>query len=239
MRRQSLRKLFTLISLLLFPITIYYFSPYLIIDGAIKGIVSGSFILFSTLFVTSIFFGRLFCGYICPMSGLQECLKLVKNKKAKGGKLNFIRWAIWIPWITSIVVMFILTGGIKEVQFTYMTTNGISLVEPMAYVIYYGVILLVVVLNLTAGNRAFCNYVCWISPFMVLGTKVNNVLKTPSLRLSTTKEKCIGCKKCTTACPMNLDVEAMAKSGNMAKSECILCGECIDTCPKKVIRYKF
>ena len=45
MNRQNLRKLLLMISMLLFPITIWYMSPYLIIQGAMEGIVSGSFIV--------------------------------------------------------------------------------------------------------------------------------------------------------------------------------------------------
>lgn len=48
--RQKIRKAVIIISVILFPITYYYFSPYLIIDGASQGIISGSFIMFATFF---------------------------------------------------------------------------------------------------------------------------------------------------------------------------------------------
>lgn len=70
MNRQNIRKLILIISLLLFPITIWYMSPYLIIQGAMEGIVSGSFIIFVCMLLGSIFFGRIFCGWLCPM-GIQ------------------------------------------------------------------------------------------------------------------------------------------------------------------------
>ncbi|MCA1076459.1 hypothetical protein K9O30_22675 [Clostridium bowmanii] len=47
MKRQNIRKALIIISFLLFPITIYYFSPFLIIEGMTKGIITGSFILFT------------------------------------------------------------------------------------------------------------------------------------------------------------------------------------------------
>ena len=40
-RRQQWRWAILLTSLLLFPVTLNYFSPYLVIDGAAQGIVSG------------------------------------------------------------------------------------------------------------------------------------------------------------------------------------------------------
>lgn len=72
MKRQNVRKLILIISMLLFPLTIWYMSPYLIIQGATEGIVTGSFIVFLLMLLGSIFFGRLFCGWICPMGACRN-----------------------------------------------------------------------------------------------------------------------------------------------------------------------
>jgi polyferredoxin len=66
----------------LFPVTINYFSPYIIIDGASQGVVAGSFITFALLFLVSLFLGRAFCGWICPAGGLQEWCFTVNDKKS-------------------------------------------------------------------------------------------------------------------------------------------------------------
>lgn len=112
MKRQNFRKVLLILSFLFFPLTIYYLSPYLIIDGAIMGIAVGSFIVFLLMFVSSLFLGRLFCGWLCPAGVLQECCRLGNDKKAKGGKRNWIKYFIWVPWILSIIVLFILAGKI-------------------------------------------------------------------------------------------------------------------------------
>ena len=72
MTRQRIRKLLLITSLLLFPITLYYFSPALIISAGVKGIINGSFIVFTLMFLLSIPFGRLFCSHFCPAGGLQD-----------------------------------------------------------------------------------------------------------------------------------------------------------------------
>lgn len=59
--KQKSRRFFLLISLLIFPLTLYYFSPYVILVGASEGIVIGSFIMFTLLFLFSIFFGFVKC----------------------------------------------------------------------------------------------------------------------------------------------------------------------------------
>jgi polyferredoxin len=72
--RQCIRRALILISFLLFPITLNYFSPYLIIDGASQGIINGSFVLFGLLFLSSLVLGRGWCGWVCPAGGLSATM---------------------------------------------------------------------------------------------------------------------------------------------------------------------
>ena len=239
MKRQNVRKAITIGVFLLFPVIIFYFSPYLIIMGALEGVIAGCFIMFALQFLFSLFFGRALCGYLCPVGGLQECLMLANNKKVRGGKRNLIKYCIWAPWIMTIAVLFIRAGGIKEIDFFFHIKNGVSLTEPFTYMIYYGVVLIVVIMGLTMGRRAFCHYVCWMAPFMAAGSKAADLLKFPKLRLKPAKINCVGCGMCSGKCPMSLDVKEMVENENMKNSECILCGECIDICPKKAIVYSF
>ena len=83
MKRQIIRKRLTYISFFLFPATFIYFSPYVIVDSALKGIVCGSLIFFVLLFLASIFLGRAFCSWACPLGGAQEMLSPLKKKVAR------------------------------------------------------------------------------------------------------------------------------------------------------------
>jgi ferredoxin-type protein NapH len=237
MKRQEVRKLLLLISLLLFPITIYYLSPYLIITGAMEGIINGSFIIFVLMLIGSIFFGRLFCGYLCPVGGLLECTFLVNDKAPKQGWKNFIKYIIWIVWIVIIVLCFINKGKIIKVDFFYLTEHGISISNISDYVIYYVVVLLMFVPSVIFGKRIACHYFCWMAPFMIIGTKIRNMIHLPGLHITADASKCISCKKCNKNCPMSLDVANMVQR-RCNDSECILCGACVDSCPRKVLQYK-
>jgi ferredoxin-type protein NapH len=239
MKRLKVRKALVIISFLLFPLTIYYLSPYLIIMGAGEGIITGSFIVFIAMFLFSLFFGRLLCGWVCPVGGLQDCLMLANDKKAKGGRKDWIKYFIWAPWIILIGFAAAASGGLKKLDFLYMTFHGISISEPGAYIIYYVVLILVTVLSLIAGRRSFCHYVCWMAPFMVIGRKVSILLRLPSLGLKAEQDNCTHCRICSNKCPMSLEVDRMVEKGTMENPECILCGECTANCPKKVIHYTF
>ena len=55
--RQRMRRALLLMSLLLFPVTLYYFSPVLIMESAAEGVVNASFIVFAAMFISSLFLG--------------------------------------------------------------------------------------------------------------------------------------------------------------------------------------
>lgn len=239
MKRQKIRKLLLIISMLLFPITIWYMSPYLIIQGAMEGIVTGSFNVFLLMLLGSVFFGRLFCSWICPMGGMQECLFSVNEKFPKQGWKNNIKYVIWIVWIFAVIVCFVFRKKEITIDFLYMTDHGISIAEIYDYVIYYGVVFLILIPAVLFGKRIFCHYFCWMAPFMVIGTKIRNLLHLPGIHVASEKEKCISCKKCNQECPMGLNVVELVKNDSDFGTECIQCGACVDNCPKKALLYRF
>ena len=124
--RQRIRKVLIITAFLGFPITMNYLSPYIIIDGAMNGVVNGSLILFGLMFLSALFLGRAWCGWVCPAAGLQEIVEPVNRKPVNGKKIDWIKWMIWIPWITLIVFLAVRSGGYSAVDFTHMTENGIS-----------------------------------------------------------------------------------------------------------------
>ena len=205
-RRQNIRKAIIIGMFFLFPITITWLSPALpVIYAMFFGILTGACIIFLLQFLTFLFLGRAFCGYICSAGGLQECLMRVSDKKIKNGKINIIKYIIWLLWLITIIVSFILAGGVNKIDFFAGTVdNWIFLFAPYRYMIYFGVILLITALHLLVGRRAFCHCICWMAPFMIIGMKVSDWLKLPRLHLKSNKDSCISCKQCSKKCPMSL-----------------------------------
>lgn len=237
--RQRMRRFTVLLAMLLFPVILNYFSPYLVIDAASHGIVNGSLIMFSLMFLSSLFLGRLWCAWGCPGAGLQEMLVEVNGKPAQGRWLDWIKWIIWIPWVSLIAIMTLHAGGYRSIDFFYMTKNGISVIAPLNYIIYYTVVGSFVILSLWLGRRAGCHTICWMSPFMILGRSLRNFFSWPSLRLEASPSLCTSCHHCARSCPMSLPVEKMVSRNAMEHNECILCGNCIDGCTRQAIHYTF
>ena len=238
MKRQRLRKLLLIASLLLFPITLYYFSPVLIINAGLNGIINGSFIVFVLMFILSIPFGRLFCAYLCPAGGLQECAFLINEKQPKQGWRNYIKYIIWIIWISIVIFCYFHKGEIVAIDFLVETENGISVSSIQSYIIYYGIVCLIFIPSVLFGKRVFCHYFCWMAPFMVLGTKLRKLLHLPGVHIKAKeKNKCISCGRCNKICPMGIDVVNEMKNNVINNSECIQCGACVDNCPKNLLSY--
>ncbi len=243
--RQRIRKALIIVAFLSFPITMNYLSPYVIIDGAAQGVISGSLIMFALMFVSALLLGRLWCGWVCPAAGLQEMAEPVNRGAVQGRKVDWIKWVIWVPWVSIIAGLAVQAGGFKQVNMWLDTQNGISVAgnvdRPIifAYVIYYGVIALIFGLAAFLGRRGFCHTACWMAPFMMIGRWLRNRLAWPALRLQANAGACSECQTCVRNCPMSLDVTAMVQAEKMENLECVLCGMCVDNCTKKAIRYTF
>lgn len=239
MKRQQIRKLLLTISLLLFPITIYYFSPVLIFNAGLHGIINGSFIVFLLLFILSVPFGRLFCSYICPAGGLQECSFPANDKIPKQRWRNNIKYIIWLFWIIGVILCYAKKGEIVAIDFFFGTVHGISVSSIQSYIIYYGIVLLIFLPSILFGRRVFCHYFCWMAPFMVVGIKLRNFLHLPGLHITIHRDKnCISCGKCNKECPMGIDVKELVKKDYIKNPECIQCGACIDNCPQHILHFE-
>ena len=126
MNQQKIRRLILLISFLLLPVTFFYLSPVLIIEGAASGIVTGSAIIFTFIFLFSLIGGRLWCGWICPFGSLQDLAREVQGKRVTNPWIDRFRYGLFVIWILILLAFFIRAGGITSIESFYQTTNGLS-----------------------------------------------------------------------------------------------------------------
>ena len=190
------------------------------------------------MFLLSIPFGRLFCSYLCPAGGLQECSFLINEKKPKQGWRNYIKFVIWGVWLFAVIYCYFHHGEILAVDFFFETESGISVSSIQSYIIYYGIICLIFIPVVLFGKRAFCHYFCWMAPFMILGIKLRRFLHLPGIHIRASKiDSCISCGKCNKSCPMGIDVMNEAKHEIVDSPECIQCAACVDDCPQNILSY--
>ena len=237
MARQNVRRTILIVSMLLMPVVINYYSPYLIILGSSEGIVVGSLVFFALLFSTSLVFGRAYCGWLCPFSGYMEALAYANPKRTNSRWGHIFKWGYWVIWIGVITYVAMQAGGYSAVNVLYNTENIISVDEPSRYyTLYFPVLGIATIMSLALGKRAWCHYICWAGNFSAVGMKIKNRFKWPSLHLEA-GDDCVHCETCNRVCSKSLDVHGQVQRKTFDNTECILCGNCVDSCPKKNISY--
>ncbi len=236
--RQRARKALVIFSFVLLPVTFAYISCPIIEEGASEGIMTGGLVVFILLFISSLFLGRLWCGWLCPAGGLQEIYFPINNKNINITRLKWFKYLmfltiIFIPLLSAIYS----AGGLKTIDLFYYTDQGISIARPGAYTIFFAQIFFITIFAMFAGRRGFCHYFCPIAVILIVGRKMRNLVRWPALHLSDDADRCTDCRKCSRICPMGLDVNTMVRQRSMENTDCILCGACVDGCPEKAIRY--
>ncbi len=235
--KHKARIILTTVTLLLFPVVLNFLSPAVPIFGALAGVVTGSLLLFAAQFLTGLFFGRAWCGWLCPMAALGDLCMRVNDRPVNRKILRIVRFSIFGVWIASLAAGFVIAGGAKAVNPLFFTENGISVDEPAKYIVYYMVLALFLVVSLAVGRRGACHSFCWMSPFLAGGYALGKRLRVPQLRIKSQPAICVNCGKCDKSCPMSIPVRTSLKAGFVSESDCILCGECVKNCPKDVLRF--
>jgi len=237
-RTMRVRAFSQLFFILVFPVILNFMSPYVIVDGAARGIISGSALVFAALFLTSPFLGRLWCSWVCPAGAIQDQLIRVRPRRFTSRAGDHVKLVIWAVWMGTIVYFF-LSAGISAVRPLHLTESGISVDAPARYIIYFGVIAVFVSVALIFGRRAACHTVCWMAPFMMAGRKIGSLLRLPGVRIAADPDRCTLCGTCEKVCPMSLGIGRLTKAGRPEHSECIQCGECAAACPSEAISLRF
>jgi polyferredoxin len=237
-KRQRVRKSLLALMFVLFQYRLFhlFFSPVLAIAAASQGIINGSLLIYTLLFLGALFFGRAWCGWCCAGAAINEACSVVIRKRCRGGRGDKVKY----------IILAVLAGVIGFVAYR---AGGFHAVEPLFGVnrrshlqdifLLVGAFAFIVPLALLFGRFANCRYLCWVAPIMILGTRIKERFGWPSLHLVGNPAACKDCGSCDRHCPKSLPVAVMVQSGRLQNDECILCGECVDHCPTAAIHYAF
>lgn len=234
--RQAIRRIILFGLFIAYPVIIVFLSPILAIPAAGERIMAAGLLIWMILLILSFFVGRVYCGWLCPGGAEQMIIdRLIKKPLVRIRYLSGLRWAFLALWGGITVALAIRAGGLTNIDPFYHITG---FPYGMMMVLYgYSMIVMVFLSALLAGRRGMCQYLCPTSPLMMIGTRVKNALRYPSLHIEADRDRCINCKKCEENCPRSLEVTSMVQKGAFTSDECILCGSCIDACPGNVTRF--
>lgn len=239
MERQRLRRgaLFGSFALFqAFKVFHLFFSPVLLLVASEAGVAGGTFVVYGLLLVSSLVFGRAFCGWLCPGCGAQELVALRVRRPVRTRGLDRVKWVIASGLFGAAAVLAVRAGGLHSVD-PFFGTRHTTLMQGLF--LFFGHLVIIAGLALALGRWASCHAVCWIAPLLIVGSRAARAGRWPTLHLEAEPAACSACGTCDDGCPMSLPVSQMAEHGAMWNAECLLCGSCVDGCPSNAIRFSF
>ncbi|MDD3840145.1 MAG: 4Fe-4S binding protein [Clostridia bacterium] len=173
--------------------------------------------VFAISVIFTLFFGRFYCGWICPINTVMNLVTNIKDRLGRKS-LSVPRFIKKSVFRYGVLIVFILT-------FVFVRISGKKLpVLPALLVIG-------VALTIFFPEKLWHRYLC---PY---GTILHVVGKLSRRSYSIDDELCISCGACNRICPSNA-VEVNQGKYMIYKSECLVCGRCAEKCPENAIKYK-
>lgn len=181
--------------------------------------------------LAAIFFGRIFCGWVCPMGAVQyfihreEIGKKAKSLDASPRLHNILRFgkylALAILVIAVVVTRTTVFSGIDP--FKALFNVDFSLLIPTL------ILIILLAASLFIGFP-WCKYVCPLGAFIAIFSKY-------TLFKVTINDKCTNCKACHKVfCDYRAIQEGETKP-TINQMECMRCGECLSRCPYKAMDF--
>ena len=243
LNKYRLRVLFQILFLIVAVIMVFTISsfiahrycPYAVVCFGIRGlnqeaafvfisaIIAGLIILISTLFV-----GRRFCGYICPLGTVVEYLNYLNPFRKKNRRKRVplplekkLRIGKYLVLIASAVMAFMLVGYIYYVVCPVMLSTG-----SMSLSIAGIIVVAIIVIGSIFIRRFWCRYLCGYAALMNCYQFIGERLGIKRFRIYRNLEICTDCRCCEYDCQMNIEITYIEDFN------CIFCLNCIKTCPK-------
>lgn len=175
----------------------------------------------AVLVAGTLVFGRLFCGWICPVGFLSDIAGFVRKGSLKiRARFGYLQYGV----LAAILLLSIFTLDVLAIA------DPLVIFQRSMYVVLTGsgipVLLLLIVAGSLAVSRLWCRAICPLGG--LLG--ILSALSPFGRRLD---EGCISCKKCHRKCPMG----AISKENRWDGTACTKCLKCEDACPKQSIRF--
>jgi len=209
----------------------FYFAGYELWINEFGIIFFALMFLMFAIVVSSVFYGRVYCGYMCPQMIFSEASIAFEKRLERWFNKRHPEWgapartraagAVFYAalGLASVFLAFAFIAYFVEPRdllrrlfsFDVRTAGGIS--GAVATVITF--------LDFTLVRQRFCTTVCPYGYLQGMLGDANTLL----VCYRDEQRECIECKKCVRVCHMGIDIRT-----SPFQIECVHCGECIDAC---------
>lgn len=201
----------------------------------------GALVWGSALLVLTVVFGRVFCGWVCPLGTLQQLASWLLSPRSRRQNLTVNRYRRWYATKTYMLAALLLAAAAGTVQ-TGLLDPLSTLARGLAsggWPILPGgrpvpggwlavTLLLAIVISSRWLPRLFCRALC------PLGALLGVFARFSLFRISRQGDACSTCTLCTFACQ-----GADEPLGDHRVGECHVCLNCTTACPDGALQYRF
>lgn len=233
-----------------YPVSLFLeMDPLNAIAGFFSGRVLYRGLIWSlVIIVLTLFLGRIFCSWICPMGVIHHLAGSFYDRRKVKDKIHGNRYRRLYQLKYLILIAFIILAALGSLQVglldpiafttrafaTYiwpvfsMTGLPVSLrPEIFEGAFFIGLLFLAVV----AANRWIRRF--WCRSLCPLGALLGLLATTAPCRIQRDTEKCINCGLCASHCQ-----GACEPDGDHRVHECHVCLNCVEICPEDAVHYR-
>lgn len=210
------------------------------VTGA-AGTLPGALVWGVALILVTIVFGRVFCGWMCPLGTLQQAASRFLSPRSRRESLRVNRYRRWYA-IKTYLLTALLVGALAGSLQTGLLDPLALLARGLASGLWPALpggkpvpggwlaatLLLSVVVASRFIPRLFCRAFCPLGAFLGIFARFS------LFRIQRTGDACTSCTLCTFACQ-----GADEPLGEHRVAECHVCLNCTDACNQGVISYRF
>lgn len=167
----------------------------------------------------TLIFGRIFCGYVCPLGAIQELSSMIRFKPKLNYERRYKKKKTYLRWgVFAIYAVISMIWGLELALFMNPIIGFLIFWTTFNIMIFISFLILILTIFLSIFiYRPYCRFLC---PFGALAFLFG---KFSPLKIRRTPH-CIECGICEKICPT---LEGFEFS---TKAECYLCNRCINFC---------
>lgn len=199
-------------------VQILFFGIFLVLMFINKAQLWMGFIFLSLILAS--FFGRIYCGWACPINTVIRPINWMKKKfRIKNKPVPNILKSEKSKWV---VFIFFLIGLGYTI---YTITQGRKFPLPLI------IIPLGLFTTFFISENAWHRYLCPWGVLFSLTARFSKFGMSPS--------KCSSCGVCAKNCPADAITFEKKKGAKVTSTHCILCFQCKTTCPINTMSYRY
>lgn len=220
------------------------------------GQVNAGFIFFIAALLSTLLFGRFFCGWACHVVSLQDFCSYLLGKVNIRPKPFRTRLLIFGPFLIALY-MFVWPTFKRTILFplltsfevkppgwleappvfpgfsNHLTTSDFWATFPPWYIAVPFLFICGFVCVYFLGSKGFCTYACPYGGFFAPLDKL-------SIGKIVVNDDCEGCGHCTAVCTSNVRVHQEVRDyGKVVDPGCMKCLDCVSVCPNGALSFAF